>query len=141
MESQLILAIDPGTEKIGWAAVDQAGAVAGQGIVRGSDWDKQLGRLIDIGHVRVVVIGNGTNRVNIEQGLTRLLPQVPIVPVDETGSTVDAWILKREELSGRNPLKHLWFTLVQLFGAGAVDDYAARVLARRYLSALRRQPD
>jgi RNase H-fold protein (predicted Holliday junction resolvase) len=134
----LILAIDPGTEKIGWAAVNEAGLPAGQGIVRGTDWEQQLGRLIDIGQVRVVVIGDGTNRVNIEQGLIRLVPQAPVVPVDETGSTVDAWILKRKELSGRNPLKYLWFTLVQLFGTGAVDDYAARVLAQRYLSGKRR---
>lgn len=80
------------------------------------------------------------NRVNIEQGLTRLLPWAPVVPVDEIGSTVEAWILKRKELSGRNPFKLLWFTMVQLFGAGPVDDYAARVLAQRYLSAGRRPP-
>jgi RNase H-fold protein (predicted Holliday junction resolvase) len=137
----LILAIDPGTEKIGWAAVDRAGAVFGQGILRGSDWAEQLGRLIDIGQVRVAVIGDGTNRVNIEQGLARLVPWAPVALVDETGSTVDAWILKREELSGRNPFKHLWFTLVQLFNTGPVDDYAARVLAQRYLSTQRQSPD
>ncbi len=141
MESNLILAIDPGTSKIGWAAVDRNGKVAGQGILRGSEWADQLAELVDVGLIRVVVIGDGTNRVNIEQGLSRLVPQAPIVPVNETGSTVDAWRLKREELTGRNPFKQLWFTLVQLFNTGPVDDYAARVLALRYLSSVSRLPE
>jgi RNase H-fold protein (predicted Holliday junction resolvase) len=137
MESYLILAIDPGTSKIGWAAVNAAGKVAGQGILRGSDWDRQLAELFDLGQIRVIVIGDGTNRVNIEQGLCRLLPQVAVVPVDEKGSTVDAWRLKREESAGRNPFKLLWFTLVQLFNTRPVDDYAARILAMRYLATMR----
>lgn len=135
MESELILAIDPGTSKIGWAAVDLTGSVAGQGILRGSEWASQLAELVDLGSIRVLVIGDGTNRVNIEQGLSRLVPQATIVVVNETGSTVDAWRVKREELTGRNPFKQLWFILVQLFNSSPVDDYAARVLALRYLSS------
>ena len=63
----------------------------------------------------------------------RLLPQVKIVLVDETASTVDAWQLKREEEAGANPFRQLVFILRQLFTQMQVDDYAARVLAQRYL--------
>ena len=52
--------------------------------------------------------------------------------IDEKGSTVDAWKLKRIEEVGRDPFRGLWFTLVQLFTPMPVDDYAARVLAQRY---------
>lgn len=137
----MILAIDPGTSKIGWAAVDDTGHAAGQGILPVPDWDGRLAESVDLRRVRVVVLGDGTNRVNIEQVLKRLLPQAALVAVDEKGSTVEAWRLKREEKAGRNPLKQLWFTLVQMYSPRPVDDYAARVLAQRYLHSQERGPE
>jgi hypothetical protein len=70
----------------------------------------------------------------MQRGLERLFPQAAIAKVDETASTVAAWELKRAEEAGRNPLRILWFTLLQLFQPAPVDDYAARVLAQRYLA-------
>jgi RNase H-fold protein (predicted Holliday junction resolvase) len=134
----VILAIDPGTSKVGWAIVDNSGKAVDQGIAildRGLD---QLRELVDLGAIRTVVLGDGTNRVNIEAEIRRLHPQVAVVVVDETASTVDAWRLKRKEEAGRSLFRQLWLTLVQLFSPPPVDDYAARVLARRYLE--RRQP-
>jgi len=133
--SRLILAIDPGTSKIGWALVDRLGKVAGQGILPVADWESQLAELVDLRQVGVVVIGDGTNRMNIEVRLTRLLPQAPVTRVSEKSSTVDAWQLKRRERAGRGLFGWLWFTVKQLFSTEPVDDYAARVLAMRYLEA------
>ena len=133
---ELVLAIDPGMSKIGWAVVDKTGKAQGQGVIPLAGWDGQLRRLVDPGSVSVVVIGDGTNRMNIEQGLVRLMPQVKIVAVDETASTVDAWRLKRQEEAGSNPFLLLMFTLRQLFSQQQVDDYAALVIARRYLDQL-----
>ncbi len=79
--------------------------------------------------------------MNIAQGLKRLLPQVAIVAVDEKGSTVDAWRIKREAEAGRSLPRQLWFTLKQLFSPAPVDDYAARVLALRYLQAGGKVPE
>ena len=129
----MILAIDPGTSKIGFAVMDRAGRPGPQGVVPLQGWERRLAELADLGRIRIVVLGDGTNRVNIEQGLKRLLPQVVIVAVNERGSTVDAWRLKREAEAGRNLPKQFWFTLKQLFSPEPVDDYAARVLALRYL--------
>lgn len=132
MSSSWILAIDPGTTKLGWALVEPAGAVRGQGVIPFSDWERQLVELVAVDRVAVAVIGDGTNRMNIEQGLKRLYPQALLVKVDETASTVDAWRLKRSEEAGANPFLQFWFILGQLFRPVAVDDYAARVLAERY---------
>lgn len=129
----MILAIDPGTSKVGWAVVDNSGGAVKQGIVildSGSSWFEELAVPREI---QTIVLGDGTNRVNIGAELSRLYPQVEIVVVDETASTVEAWKLKREEEAGRNPFRQLWFTVMQLFNPVAVDDYAARVLALRYL--------
>jgi len=129
----VILAIDPGTSKIGWALVDHMGKAEHQGIAHIGQWDGQLQSMAARYRIETVVVGDGTNRVNMAEGAARLLPQVEIVVIDETGSTVDAWKLKRREEAGCNPFRHLMFTLMQLFSRVAVDDYAARVLALRYL--------
>lgn len=130
----MILAVDPGTSKIGWALVDNLGKTVDQGIAHIEEWDGRVEAWAAHGRIDTVVMGNGTNRVNIAAGTARLLPQVEMVTVDETGSTVEAWKLKRTEEAGRNPLRILWFTLRQLFSQQPVDDYAARVLALRHLA-------
>jgi RNase H-fold protein (predicted Holliday junction resolvase) len=133
----VILAIDPGTSKIGWAIVDYSGRAVDQGILFLDRGAGQLAELIDPPAVRTVVIGDGTNRMNIEAEARRLYPQAEIAVISETDSTVAAWQLKLKEEVGRNPFRRLVFILRQLFNPPPVDDYAARVLAERYL-ALRR---
>lgn len=135
MSNGYILAIDPGTSKLGWALVDPLGQPLGQGVVYTADWEKQLGQLLAGRDISIIVLGDGTNRLNMQQGLERLYPQAELVKVDETASTVEAWELKRSEAAGGNPFKQLWFTVLQLFQTAPVDDYAARVLARRWLAA------
>lgn len=130
----MILAIDPGTSKVGWAIVDDRGLPVDQGILIIDRGASRLGQLAGLQAVRTVVLGDGTNRMNIEAECARLLPQAQIVVIDEKGSTVDAWKLKRSEEAGRDPFRGFWFTLVQLFAPVPVDDYAARILAQRYLA-------
>jgi len=133
----VILAIDPGTSKLGWAIVDNSGTAVDQGILFLDRGAEQLAELVDPPAVRTVVIGDGTNRMNIEAQARRLYPQAEIAVVSETESTVAAWQLKLKEEVGRNPFRRFMFILRQLFSPPPVDDYAARVLAERYL-ALRR---
>jgi hypothetical protein len=123
--------------KIGWALVDESGRPAGQGILPLGQWAEELGRSLPLDEIRAVVLGDGTNRMNIEQAIGRLLPQTPVATVNEAESTVEAWRLKKREVAGGNLLKQLWFSLDQLLNSGNVDDYAARVLALRYLAARR----
>ena len=130
----MILALDPGERKIGWALVEPDGTPVAQGIWPVDSWTRLLQQLAHIGEVDTLVIGDGTARMNIEAELARLLPQCAIAVVGEKESTVEGWQLKRVETCGSNPLKSLLFTAAQLFHAPPVDDYAARVLARRYLA-------
>jgi hypothetical protein len=130
----VILAIDPGTSKLGWAVVSDDGQPQAQGIWAAGNWEAGLARLDGLELIRTVVLGDGTNRMNIEQGLKRLLPEARMAVVDEKESTVEAWKLKRTEEAGPHPWKALNFMLMQLFQPVPVDDFAARVLAKRYLS-------
>lgn len=133
----MILAIDPGTSKIGWAIVDNSGTAVDQGIMFLDRGAGQLAELIDPPAVRTVVIGDGTNRMNIEVEARRLYPQADFAVISETDSTVAAWQLKLKEEVGRNPFRRLMFILKQLFNPAPVDDYAARVLAERHLAGRR----
>jgi RNase H-fold protein (predicted Holliday junction resolvase) len=134
----LMLALDPGQRKLGWALVDLQGHAVGLGIWPESSWEAELQRRIDSGALAglaTIVLGDGTHRVNIEAGLRRLLPEAAIAVVDERGSTVEAWQLKRQEVAGDSWLRQLQFTIGQLFNSGPVDDFAAWVLALRYLKS------
>jgi RNase H-fold protein (predicted Holliday junction resolvase) len=130
----LILALDPGERKIGWALVEADGTPVAQGIWPVGEWSQRMLQLPRVDAVTTLVIGDGTARMNIQAELKRLLPQCAIAVVGEKESTVEGWQLKRAELSRGNPLKSLVLTVAQLFHAPPVDDYAARVLARRYLA-------
>jgi len=128
-----VLAVDPGTSKMGWALVAGNGDTEAQGIIRMEGWIGELGQVLDKRDLQIVVIGSGTNQSNMEEALSRLLPQTKFVVVDEKESTVEAWQLKRREEAGGNPFRQLAFLFRQLFAPVPVDDYAAVVLARRYL--------
>ena len=128
-----VLAVDPGTSKMGWALVDNMGTAHAQGIIRMDGWTGELGRTLAGREIAVVVIGNGTNRSNMEEELSRLLPETTLAVVDEKESTVEAWQLKRREEAGGNPFRQFTFMLGQMFSPVPVDDYAARVLAERFL--------
>jgi RNase H-fold protein (predicted Holliday junction resolvase) len=128
-----VLAVDPGTSKMGWALVDGMGKNHAQGIIRMEGWIGELGRILEDRDVSVVVLGNGTNRSNMEEELSRLLPGTRFAVVDEKESTVEAWQLKRKEEAGGNPIRQVLFLARQLFSPVPVDDYAARILAERFL--------
>lgn len=133
----MILALDPGERKIGWALVSAEGAPYAQGILLAAGWPDNLAELPALAEVEVVVIGDGTARAAVESQIAARIPQATLAVVNEKESTVEAWQLKHRELAGRNPLRALALTFAQLFTAPPVDDYAARVLALRYIHALR----
>ncbi len=128
-----VLAVDPGTSKMGWALVDTFGKAHAQGIIRMDGWSGDLGSRLQGRDIRVVVLGDGMNRSNMEEELSRLLPEATLVVVDEKESTVEAWQLKRQEEAGGNPFRQFAFLIRQMFTPVPVDDYAARILAQRYL--------
>ncbi|MDQ3024152.1 MAG: hypothetical protein M3R04_07205 [bacterium] len=134
----MILALDPGERKIGWALVEADGTPVSQGVFKVEGWGEALLQLPRIGDVDILVVGDGTATMNIEAELRRLLPKCEIAVVGEKESTVEGWQLKRAEVCRGNPLRLLLFTLRQLWDNTPVDDYAARVLAIRYLQGLRR---
>ena len=129
-----VLAIDPGTVKCGVAVVGHNGeAVAFQEIVATAQIAGRVPELLTDFPVTVVVMGDGTGSGAVGKRIAAVLPaDVPLKFVPERFSTLCA----RDLYFALNPPRG-WRRLVPAglrTPPGPIDDYAAILLAREYLS-------
>jgi RNase H-fold protein (predicted Holliday junction resolvase) len=128
-----ILAIDPGRDKCGLAVVDADGSTREQSIVARRDVVSVVLSLCEGYNVRHLVLGHATASGALRQELQRAV-HVEIATMDETGSTLEARALYWEAHPPRG-----WRRLVPLslqVPPQPLDDFAAVVLARRFLSGV-----
>ncbi len=133
-----VLGIDPGTRKAGFAIVDGAdGAVIERGI---EPIDALLARakiLVERHEVVTIALGAGTNATALSAALAPL--GVPVRPVDERETTLRA----RSLYFADNPPRG-WRRLIPLgmqVPPRPIDDYAAVLIARRYLADAGKRSD
>ncbi|HKU68337.1 MAG TPA: hypothetical protein VJP85_11230 [Candidatus Baltobacteraceae bacterium] len=129
--SRAVLGIDPGTRKVGFALVSdvQSPAIA-RGIEPLETLLSRVGALVDLHPVSAVALGSGTNAALLARMLEPL--GVPVHVIDETDTTYRARALYFSEHPPRG-----WRRLVPLglqVPPGPIDDYAAMLIARRYLA-------
>jgi RNase H-fold protein (predicted Holliday junction resolvase) len=128
----VVLGVDPGTRKVGFALVERNGAVVEQGII--NELPELIGHLrplFDRHQIRAVALGAGTNVEAMEQQLEPL--EVPIVRVNEYETTLRARMLYFAD----NPPRG-WRKLIPLgmqLPPRPIDDYAAVLIARRFLAS------
>jgi RNase H-fold protein (predicted Holliday junction resolvase) len=128
--SRVILGVDPGTRKAGYAVVDGTGEVLCQGI---EELEQMTARVAEIGashKIAAVALGTGTNADRLHVILAAL--GVPVYLVDERETTLRARALYFAD----NPPRG-WRRLVPLgmqLPPRPIDDYAAVLIARRYLA-------
>ena len=130
METVPILAIDPGREKCGVAAIARDGALLWCEI-----WprDELPTRLQVLAPPEIVVVGDATASREIVALLNEIWPQIEAQMIDERGSTLAA----RDEYWQHHPPRG-WRRIVPLSLQNPprpIDDYAALVIARRWLQA------
>jgi RNase H-fold protein (predicted Holliday junction resolvase) len=137
-QEQRVLAIDPGRDKCGVAIVSRNATatdrVLQRLIVPRRNIGKALPPLIQQHNIKSIVLGNATTSSTLKDELSRIVPQVEIVTVDETGSTLEARSLYWQEHRRRG-----WRQLVPLslqVPPEPVDDFAAVILARRFLNTM-----
>jgi RNase H-fold protein (predicted Holliday junction resolvase) len=125
-----VLGIDPGRAKAGFAVVRPDGDVVTRGIETIEGLQARLTRLLAGGNVDAIALGRGTN-----SGAVRRLLEgfgVPIHLVDEFETSRAARGLYFVDHPPRG-----WRRLIPIglqLPDGPVDDYAAIVIARRYLA-------
>jgi RNase H-fold protein (predicted Holliday junction resolvase) len=125
-----VLGIDPGRAKAGYALLDPAGAVVSAGIEPIERLPARLLELLGRNRVAAVALGCGTNAAAIKARLEPL--GLPIHWVDEYETSRRARRLYFAEHPPRG-----WRRLVPLgmqLPARPIDDYAAILIARRFLA-------
>ena len=125
-----ILGVDPGTRKIGFAVVDEAGHPQCLGIEAIEVFVPRVQSLMERWAFAAIAIGTGTNARTLGRGLAAL--GIPVTYVDERETTLKARSLYFADHPPRG-----WRRLIPLgmqLPPRPIDDYAAVLIARRYLA-------
>jgi len=127
----MIVAIDPGREKCGMAAMERDGTCTWHRVVPRTDFLAEVERVIQVQAVEKWVVGSGTTSAEVVASLSSRFGADNVVVVDERDSTLEARFVYFEE----HPPRWIWRWLPKglLYPPCAIDDYAAIVLGRRFL--------
>lgn len=129
--SEAVLGIDPGTRKVGFAIVEDAESPAlARGIEPLETLVQRVREVLAVHPVAAVALGSGTNASRLATMLGDL--GVPVHVIDEHNTTYRARALYFAEHPPRG-----WRRLLPLglqLPPGPIDDYAAMLIARRYIA-------
>ena len=129
-EEEIIIAIDPGTKKCGYAVVDSNLSVLQRKVTVTEKITESVKESFIVYKAEKIILGNGTNYKQIEKKLREHFPQLKIILIEEDFSTLEArkkyfkahpprGISKLIPLSLRVPPCHY-------------DDFVAVLLAEKY---------
>lgn len=131
MTQESILAVDPGTRKVGYAVLAHDGTVLVQGIAANEGLEVRFVELAAEHALEAVALGHGTNVRPVRLALEGL--GLPIALVDERETTLRARELYFEDHPPRG-----WRRLIPRslqLPPRPIDDYAAILIGRRYLDS------
>ena len=129
----LIIGIDPGSAKCGYAVVDAGGARVALEVVQLGDLADRIARDHGGAEIEAICIGHATNSREIENLCRSRWPAIPVVIVDETNTTLDARRRYYEENPPRGLLRLLPRGL--LVPSAPLDGYAALLIIERWQRA------
>lgn len=129
----VIVAVDPGRVKSGFALVTSSGRVLHKGIVATADIATAVAQFVSLRNAAAFVVGDGTAAPDVQKRLSAAgVPNEKLFEVDETRSSE----IGRREYWRENPPTG-WRRLIPVglqVPPEPYDDFAAVVLARRFLT-------
>lgn len=128
-----VLAVDPGTAKVGYAIVRTDGTVLEHGIAQVAQIGAIAASAVEAHGVETIIIGDGTGRGRVLETIEEHAPEAELVLVSESASTLEA----RDVYFEDNPPRG-WRRLLppgMRIPPTPYDDYVAIVLARRFFGA------
>ncbi len=129
-EEEIIIAIDPGTKKCGYAVVDSNLSVLQRKVIPTEKIAGTIGDSLNIYKINKIILGNGTNYKNIEKRLKNHSPELKIILIEEEFSTLQA----RKKYFKAHPPRGI-FKLIPLslrVPPCHYDDFVAVLLAEKY---------
>ena len=129
-EEEIIIAIDPGTKKCGYAVVDFNLSILQREVISTDETTKAIEGSLNIYKIDKIILGNGTNYKSIEEKLKNLFPQLKIILIEEEFSTLKA----RKKYFEAHPPQGIskLIPLSLRVPPGHYDDFAAVFLAEKY---------
>ena len=129
-EEEIIIAIDPGTKKCGYAVVDSNLSVLRREVTSIEGIIKTIEDSFNVYKIDEIILGNGTNYKNIEKRLKNHFPELKIILVEEEFSTLKA----RKKYFEAHPPQGIskLIPLSLRVPPGHYDDFAAVFLAEKY---------
>ncbi len=129
-EEEIIIAIDPGTKKCGYAVVDSNSSVLQREVISIEETTKVIENSLNIYQIDKIVLGNGTNYKSIEESLKNHFSQLKIILIEEKFSTLGA---RKKYFEAHPPQGIFKFIPLSLrVPPGHYDDFAAVLLAEKY---------
>jgi RNase H-fold protein (predicted Holliday junction resolvase) len=127
----LVLGIDPGSAKCGYAVLSADGARVALEVLPLGELPERVARDVGRSEIEAICIGHATNSRDIEQMCRSRWPEIPVVIVDETNTTLDA----RRRYYEENPPKGLLRLLPRglLVPSAPLDGYAALLIIERWM--------
>ncbi len=133
MVNKMILAIDPGRDKIGMAVVELTEKVIEHRWVLSPDFNDRFVEMVDRYTISEVVLGDKTHYKPVLAQIQLMKPSLAVHLVDESFSTLEARSLFWTYRSPSTLKEHI-FRILNL-PTGPWDDITAIVLAQRYLGS------
>ncbi len=89
-EEEIIIAIDPGTKKCGYAVVDSNLSVLQREVTPIDKIRNNIEDSFKIYKINKIILGDGTNYKQIEKKLKNYFPRLKIILIEEDFSTLEA---------------------------------------------------
>ena len=133
---QVVVAVDPGRSKCGLAAVSREGVLEKR-IVETTQVGDAAAEMAERHAAAVIVLGSRTGHQEVLERLDQAIEGLPIQRVEEDMTTLEA----RRRYWKENPPRGLWRLIPEGLRAPRepIDDYAAVLLAERYLFGSRKR--
>ena len=129
-EEEIVIAIDPGTKKCGYALVNSNLSVLQRKVIPTEEIEKNIKNSINNYKINKIVLGNGTHYKIIEEKLKHHFSQSKIILIEEEFSTLEA----RKKYFEAHPPRGI-FKLIPLslrVHPCNYDDFVAILLAEKY---------
>ena len=90
LKDEIIVAIDPGTRKCGYAVVDSNLSVLQREVIPTDNIINNIEDSSKIYKINKIILGDGTNYKQIEKKLKNYFPRLKIILIEEDFSTLEA---------------------------------------------------
>jgi len=134
-EEEIIIAIDPGTKKCGYAIVNSDLDILQRKVTLTERIINKIKNSFKVYKIEKIILGDGTNYKQIENKLKNYFPQLKIILIEENFSTLEA----RKKYFEAFPPRGI-FRLIPLslrVPPCQYDDFVAVLLAEKYFKKIK----